>query len=132
MDDFKKGEVKILVATDVAARGLDISMVSHVVNFDVPLIYEDYVHRIGRTGRAENEGKAITFINPAECFHFEKIEGIIQKEVTERRIPKEVTQHETPTRKNKPMKGKSITKREVRTLTLKVLFMKKNCPPGHG
>lgn len=72
MDDFKKGEVKILVATDVAARGLDVSLVSHVINFDVPLIYEDYVHRIGRTGRAENEGKAATFINPAEAFHFEK------------------------------------------------------------
>lgn len=96
MDEFKKGEVKILVATDVAARGLDISMVSHVVNFDVPLIYEDYVHRIGRTGRAENEGKAVTFINPAESFHFEKIEGIIQKEVTERNIPKDIPQHETP------------------------------------
>ncbi|WP_162416550.1 DEAD/DEAH box helicase [Cyclobacterium roseum] len=96
MDEFKKGEVKILVATDVAARGLDISMVSHVVNFDVPLIYEDYVHRIGRTGRAENSGKAVTFINPAERFHFEKIEGIIQKEVPERSIPKKLPLHETP------------------------------------
>ncbi|WP_154853654.1 DEAD/DEAH box helicase [Cyclobacterium xiamenense] len=96
MDEFKKGQVKILVATDVAARGLDISMVSHVVNFDVPLIYEDYVHRIGRTGRAENEGTAVTFINPAESYHFEKIEAIIRKEVQERRIPKDIPAHETP------------------------------------
>ena len=96
MDDFKKGEVKILVATDVAARGLDVSLVSHVINFDVPLIYEDYVHRIGRTGRAENEGKAATFINPAEAFHFEKIESIIRMLVPEQEIPEEITIHKTP------------------------------------
>jgi ATP-dependent RNA helicase RhlE len=88
--------VKILVATDVAARGLDVSLVSHVINFDVPLIYEDYVHRIGRTGRAENQGKAATFINPAEAFHFEKIETIIRMLVPEEVIPGDITLHETP------------------------------------
>lgn len=96
MEDFKAGDVRILVATDVASRGLDVSMVSHVINFDVPLIYEDYVHRIGRTGRAENEGKAITFINPAEAWHFEKIEELIRMEVPEMAIPKSVTITETP------------------------------------
>ncbi len=96
MEDFKSGMVRVLVATDVAARGLDISMVSHVINFDVPLIYEDYVHRIGRTGRAENEGIAITFINPAEEFHFEQIERIIRMEVRESFIPHEVTITVTP------------------------------------
>lgn len=60
---FKKGEIKALVATDVAARGLDISMVSHVINFDVPATYEDYVHRIGRTGRADQKGIALTFVS---------------------------------------------------------------------
>ena len=60
---FKKGEIKALVATDVAARGLDISMVSHVINFDVPATYEDYVHRIGRTGRADKKGMALTFVS---------------------------------------------------------------------
>lgn len=96
MEDFKAGEVRILVATDVAARGLDISMVSHVINFDVPLIYEDYVHRIGRTGRAENEGEAITFINPAEEYHFAKIESIIRMEVPTAPIPEEVSITPTP------------------------------------
>ena len=96
VEDFKSGDVRILVATDVASRGLDISMVSHVVNFDVPLIYEDYVHRVGRTGRAENEGEAFTFINPAEEYHFEKIEEIIRMEVQESSIPKEVKVTETP------------------------------------
>ncbi|MDB5194586.1 MAG: box helicase, ATP-dependent helicase RhlE [Parcubacteria group bacterium] len=60
--DFKTGRVRVLVATDVAARGLDIADVSHVINFDLPATYEDYVHRIGRTGRASKKGKALTFI----------------------------------------------------------------------
>jgi len=96
MEDFKAGEVRILVATDVAARGLDVSMVSHVINFDVPLIYEDYVHRIGRTGRAEQEGAAITFVNPAEEYHFEKIEEIIRMEVPTVQIPEAVAITPTP------------------------------------
>ncbi len=61
---FKQDRVQVLVATDVAARGLDIPAVSHVVNYDVPKTYEDYVHRIGRTGRAGKRGKAITFVPP--------------------------------------------------------------------
>lgn len=96
MEDFKAGEVRLLVATDVASRGLDVTMVSHVINFDVPLIYEDYVHRIGRTGRAENEGKAITFINPAEVWYFEKIEELIRMDVPEVAIQKSVKITETP------------------------------------
>lgn len=96
MEDFKSGQIRILVATDVAARGLDVSMVSHVVNFDVPLIYEDYVHRIGRTGRAEHEGKAVTFVNPGEEYHFEKIEEIIRMEVVTVQIPDAVTITPTP------------------------------------
>lgn len=96
MEDFKAGDVRILVATDVASRGLDVTLVSHVINFDVPLIYEDYVHRIGRTGRAENEGKAITFINPAEVYHFEKIEELIRMKVEELPIPDAVDVPATP------------------------------------
>jgi len=59
---FKENIVEILVATDVAARGLDIPNVSHVINFDLPATYEDYVHRIGRTGRADKKGIALTFV----------------------------------------------------------------------
>ena len=59
---FKDNKIKILVATDVAARGLDISDISHVINYDVPATYDDYVHRIGRTGRGEKRGKAVTFV----------------------------------------------------------------------
>ena len=62
LEAFKRGQVTALVATDVAARGLDIPAVSHVINYDLPSTYEDYVHRIGRTGRAEMKGKALTFV----------------------------------------------------------------------
>lgn len=63
LDDFKNNRGKVLVATDVAARGLDIDNVSHVINFDIPATHEDYVHRIGRTGRGDKKGKALTFID---------------------------------------------------------------------
>ncbi len=63
LEAFKRGKVQVLVATDVAARGLDIPEVSHVINYDLPGTYEDYVHRIGRTGRASAKGKALTFVD---------------------------------------------------------------------
>ncbi len=87
INSFSEGELGVLVATDVVARGIDISDVSHVINFDVPIIYEDYVHRIGRTGRAEKTGKAITFMNPAEEYHIEKIEKLIKKEIPRSELP---------------------------------------------
>jgi ATP-dependent RNA helicase RhlE len=95
MDEFKEGKVRILVATDVVARGIDVNMVSHVINFDVPVIYEDYVHRIGRTGRAKNLGTAITFANRAEMFHIGKIEKIIKRTIPVKELPQEVTIEET-------------------------------------
>lgn len=63
LEAFKKGQAQILVATDVAARGLDVSNVKHVINYDLPTDIDDYVHRIGRTGRAGNEGMATAFFN---------------------------------------------------------------------
>jgi ATP-dependent RNA helicase RhlE len=62
LTQFKQNQLQVLVATDIAARGLDISDVSHVINFDEPNSYTDYVHRIGRTGRANKSGKALTFV----------------------------------------------------------------------
>src|SRR5690606_626692 len=87
---FKEGSVRILVATDVAARGLDVSNVSHVINFDVPIVIEDYVHRIGRTGRAYQTGDAITFCNPAEEYYIRKIEQLIRQQIPVKEIPEEV------------------------------------------
>lgn len=96
MDAFKEGNVRYLVATDVAARGIDVPQVSHVINFDVPLIYDDYVHRIGRTGRARHTGAAITFANPAERQHIERIEEMIRQEIPLLPIPEEVEITATP------------------------------------
>jgi len=96
MNAFKEGNLRVLVATDVASRGIDIQAVSHVFNFDVPVIYEDYVHRIGRTGRANLEGVAITFMTPNEAYHIEKIEEIIRSKIKTKQVPQEVEITETP------------------------------------
>ncbi len=96
MEDFKAGAISILVSTDVAARGIDASMVSHVINFDVPILYEEYVHRIGRTGRANNSGEAITFYNEAETYHLEKIEQLIKQPIPELPLPDNLSITKTP------------------------------------
>ncbi|WP_171052589.1 DEAD/DEAH box helicase [Ruegeria sediminis] len=81
LDGFRDGSLRLLVASDVAARGLDIPSVSHVFNFDVPGHPEDYVHRIGRTGRAGREGKAITICIPRDEKALKAVENLIQKEI---------------------------------------------------
>ena len=81
LDDFSTGKIKHLIASDVASRGLDIPEVSHVFNFDVPINLEDYVHRIGRTGRAGKRGKAITICFDREKPIIEKIENLINKKL---------------------------------------------------
>ncbi len=83
--DFKSGKVRILVATDIAARGLDIDQLPHVVNYDLPNVAEDYVHRIGRTGRAGNDGSAISLVCVDEHKLLKDIERLIKRE-----IPKQV------------------------------------------
>ena len=87
---FKDGDVRILITTDVSARGIDVSKVSHVFNFDLPQRYDDYVHRIGRTARANNHGVAISLIDPSEEYHLKKIEEVIRMEISEQFIPEEV------------------------------------------
>ncbi|WP_205161149.1 DEAD/DEAH box helicase [Niallia nealsonii] len=84
---FKEQTIDIMVATDVAARGLDISGVSHVYNFDIPQDPESYVHRIGRTGRAGKKGLAITFVSPRELDHLRIIENVTKKKMTKKSIP---------------------------------------------
>jgi superfamily II DNA/RNA helicase len=78
---FREGDLKLLVASDVAARGLDIPNVSHVFNFDVPIHSEDYIHRIGRTGRAGRSGKSVTICLPHEAKYLEKIEELVAKPI---------------------------------------------------
>ncbi|MBS1520565.1 MAG: DEAD/DEAH box helicase [Bacteroidetes bacterium] len=92
---FKNDEVKILVSTDVAARGIDVNDVSHVINFDVPFVTEDYVHRIGRTGRALQLGEAITFCTPAEEYYLRKIEKLIRQNIQVFDVPEDVFVEQT-------------------------------------
>ena len=80
MDGFKRGTYQVMVATDIAARGIDIEGISHVINFDVPAYAEDYVHRIGRTGRATATGDAITLVSYDEQQYLRKIESFIRRE----------------------------------------------------
>ena len=86
LNQFKNGRVEVLVATDVAARGLDISGVTHVYNFDIPQDPESYVHRIGRTGRAGRTGEAISFVTPREMPHLRLIEKVTKSKM-ERIVP---------------------------------------------
>lgn len=95
MNEFKEGKLRVLVSTDVSARGIDVVNVSHVINFDVPDHYEDYVHRIGRTGRAFREGKAITLVTQSEEYHIRKIEMLIREKIPVKQLPKEIEVMET-------------------------------------
>jgi superfamily II DNA/RNA helicase len=81
LDSFRDGQIKLLVASDVAARGLDIPAVSHIFNFDVPTHSEDYVHRIGRTGRAGRAGLAQTIVTRAESKYVQSIEKLTGKQI---------------------------------------------------
>lgn len=87
MRKFRDGNIDVLVATDVAARGLDVSGVTHVINFDLPQDPESYVHRIGRTGRAGKEGAALTFVTPRETSHLHLIEKVTRHRINKRPLP---------------------------------------------
>ena len=85
--DFKNNKIKVLVATDILSRGIDIKGIELVINYEVPHDAEDYVHRIGRTARADKTGEAITFINENQIKSFMSIEKLIEKEVEKRSLP---------------------------------------------
>jgi ATP-dependent RNA helicase RhlE len=79
--EFREGRARVLIATDIAARGLDVDAVSHVINYDVPAAPEDYVHRVGRTGRAGKQGKAITIVTPVDELSMRAIERLTGQRV---------------------------------------------------
>lgn len=87
MFKFKSGQIDVLVATDILARGIDIDDIAMVINYDVPHDAEDYVHRIGRTARADRDGVAITFVNEDDMFAFHQIEKFLDKEITKNPLP---------------------------------------------
>ena len=96
---FKDHRVKLLVATDIAARGLDVEHVTHVINFDVPNSSESYVHRIGRTGRVGRTGRAITFVTPEERDEIGRIERDVNTKIGEWESPEERLEHAPPPRR---------------------------------
>ncbi|MEI2690624.1 MAG: C-terminal helicase domain-containing protein [Anaerolineae bacterium] len=86
LEAFRSGQARVLVATDIAARGIDVEGVSHVVNFDLPSVAEDYVHRIGRTGRAQMAGAAFTLVTPTDEVMVRKIETILKQRIQRQRL----------------------------------------------
>jgi superfamily II DNA/RNA helicase len=105
MSDMRRGKIRLLVATDVASRGIDVAGISHIINFDLPRCAEDYVHRIGRTGRAGASGIAISFVLPGEVNELSRIERYIGRTLRRHVIPGlEPTQslrHATVTKKGR-------------------------------
>lgn len=87
MYQFKAGQVDVLVATDIVSRGIDIDDIAMVINYDVPHDAEDYVHRIGRTARAERDGRAVTFVSDRDMYRFNQIERFLDKEVEKTPLP---------------------------------------------
>lgn len=117
--DFEKGVSRVLIATDIIARGLDIAEVTHVINFDTPKTPEDYIHRIGRTGRADKIGASITFVTDLEKQFLKGIEVLMSKKIKLTALPKTVEISDVLTADEKPVKRdknlKKIPKLEVKT-----------------
>lgn len=116
---FREGKARIMVASDVAARGLDIQDVSHVINFDIPSLAEEYVHRIGRTARAGKEGTAVSLVSPKEEERFAEIERLIGQSVELLPLPLE-------------LKISDILLEEEKVQTANIVYQKKPRPKGGG
>ena len=123
--DFKSGTVRVLVATDVSARGIDVAKVSHVINFEVPVQYEDYIHRIGRTGRALEAGKAITMVNEAEVYHISKIQELIREKIPLKKLPASVEVEDTPFEESQLMAKQIDAQKRKEDPTFKGAFHEK-------
>lgn len=110
IEQFNKGEKRILIATDVIARGLDLEEVTHVVNFDVPHFPENYMHRIGRTGRAEHEGKSILFATEKEQEAKQRIEELMNYTIPKLEIPEQVEITKQLTEEERPKEEREVNK----------------------
>jgi ATP-dependent RNA helicase RhlE len=104
LNGFKEGKYRVLVATDVAARGIHVDAVSMVINFDLPMEPEDYVHRVGRTGRQGEKGRAISFVTPRDEREVEAIERFLKKRIPEKWV--QDFRSEEPRRNPRPERGK--------------------------
>jgi superfamily II DNA/RNA helicase len=124
LQDFRSKKIRILVATDVMSRGIDVKEINMVINYDVPHDAEDYVHRVGRTARASTKGEAITLINPRDMYKFAKIEKLIEKIIPKLVMPAEVGEapawnpEKDKTKPNGSKKG-NFRKKNKQSLTTK-------------
>ncbi len=127
IENFQKGSDRILIATDIVSRGMDIKEVSHVINFDTPKFAEQYIHRIGRTGRARKNGNAITFFTPKEEEMLLEIEILMQYEIPIFSLPEdiEISNILMPEEKDKIIE-KEITHKKINTSTLGAAFHEKS------
>ncbi len=118
MYKFKSGQIDVLVATDIVSRGIDIDDIAMVINYDVPHDAEDYVHRIGRTARADRDGVAITLVNEEEMYYFQQIEKFLEKEVEKNPLPEglgegpEYVQLRRPKKQTTPAKDRRRKNRD--------------------
>lgn len=110
MFKFKSGQLDVLVATDIVARGIDIDDIAMVINYDVPHDAEDYVHRIGRTARADRDGRAITLVSEDDIYHFQQIEKFLEKEVEKILLPADLGEAPEYARQSRPSKGRTTAK----------------------
>lgn len=129
IDAFKAGDVRILVSTDVSARGIDVTKITHVINFDLPPSYEDYIHRIGRTARANTDGVAISFVSPDEEFHLANIEKLIRMEIEELPLPNEIDVVETPKSERQKIAREIDRQKKLADPTFKGAFHEKKHRP---
>ena len=126
--EFKDGSLPVLVATDIAARGLDIDMLPHVVNFELPNVPEDYVHRIGRTGRAGSNGAAISLVDNEEALHLKNIERLIKMQIPRVSIDSFVAPTNLPAEAPRPPRPQHGQKRHSNTTG----SANRNQPPREG
>lgn len=130
INGFKSGAIRILITTDISSRGIDVEMISHVINFDIPSNHEDYVHRIGRTARANNVGTAITLVNPAEEHSLGKIEELIRMKIPQLELPADLEQVETKKEENLIQLREIDRQKKIADPTFKGAFHDKKRIPG--
>lgn len=119
LKSFKEGRSRILVASDVAARGIDVQDISHVINFDIPSLPEEYIHRIGRTARAGKEGTAVSFVSAKEEARFDAIEQLIKEKITPEQLPEK-------------LEVSDILLDEEKVQSNNIAYQKKGKPKGGG
>ena len=127
---FKSGIVRVLITTDISSRGIDVESVSHVINFDLPQNHEDYVHRIGRTARANNTGVAISLINQAEELNLHKIEDLIRMKIPRLELPEDLEILATKKEENQDQLREIDRQKRAADPTFKGAFHEKKHKPG--